>query len=83
MSIDIGYVAGTGLPSPEKYRYYVCELKWNTWECNKKEHPNEIHQLTSGALASKLIPIDKRTPKILDPLILSLKTRIPVKMRTW
>jgi len=81
-TIDVTTFA-TGAPPPEKYRYYVCELKWNAWECKRNENPNELYIKSNDALVSQLIPINKQIPKFFDPLILSYKTQKPVKMRTW
>ena len=64
----------------ERYRYYTCELKWNMnmWECTRTEGPRELHILSKDALVSQLIPIDKSSPKFVDPLILGYKLKKPV-----
>ena len=70
-------------PPPEKYRYYVCELKWNAWECTRNEFPFEKHELSRGAFVSQLIPINKHIPKFFDPILLSYKTKKPVVLKSW
>jgi hypothetical protein len=68
----------SGSPRDEKFRYYVCELKWNVWECAKSEAPSAPHTLSKGALCSQLIPIANWTPKFFDPLVLGYKLKKPI-----
>ncbi len=66
----------------EKYRYYLCELKWNAWECCRTETPHEIKDHAPSTLVTQLIPVVKWMPKFVDPLVLSYKTKKPILMKT-
>ncbi len=67
----------------DKYRYYVCELKWNAWECARNHHPEEVYEKSKNAFCSQLIPISTWIPKFFDPLVLSYKTKKRILIKHW
>jgi len=75
------YLTGTGMPPPEKHRYYICELKWNTWECKRQEKPDSPYEKSVDALASQVVPVRKEIPSFFDQLLLAQSLRKPVAIK--
>lgn len=66
---------GTGAPKSEKYRFYTCELKATSWECQKG------NKIIPNSIATQLIPIESWIPTFIDPLLLSHRLKKPVAIK--
>lgn len=58
-----------------KYRFYTCEIKARSWECQAGD------KFLTTVMATQLIPIESWVPKFMDPLILSYMLQKPVTIK--
>jgi hypothetical protein len=55
-------------PNPNKIKesFYLCELQWNGWHCEPTNDSFVLPKTTTAAFCTKLIPVPKYVPSILE-----------------
>lgn len=62
--------------TPDRSRFYACELKFNAWSCRPTQEKS--WKPAPDTLATQLIAVNNWVPEFFDPAVISLKLRKPV-----
>lgn len=76
-----GFTFGPPQDQKDPYRYYQCELRWNSWTCKQTETKEYNAPIDPNVLATKLVTVNKMIPKCLDSVVVQFKVNSIVKIK--